>query len=246
LSTHSVSARPDRVRYLLRALAVSLVAGALLLVGGVSPASAAPPRAVTKTPSLGYGDQSSAVAWIQRKLAVRPSSGYFGPKTKSAVKRFQHRHGLPQTGMVGRRTWKALGVRPSSTSRVESQAASRSAAAATRRDAVVLRIAAKQKGKPYRYGATGPGAFDCSGFVGYVYGKAGVKLPRTSGAIRAKAKRITAAQARPGDLVFVQRRGRVSHVAIYAGNGRWWEASNASHPVGRNKAWTRSVSYGRI
>ena len=73
-----------------------------------------------------------------------------------------------------------------------------------------------------------------------------VRLPRTSGAIRAKARRISAAQARPGDLVFVQRHGRVSHVAIYAGNGRWWEASNASRPVGKNKAWTRSVSYGRV
>ena len=222
-----------------------MVAGALLLVGGVSPVAAAPPRAVAKTPTLEYGDQSSAVAWVQRKLNVRPSSGYFGPRTRAAVKRFQHRHGLHRTGRVGNPTWKALGVGPSSASRVASRAPSRRAASTTR-DAAVLRIAAKQKGKPYRYGATGPRAFDCSGFVGYVYGKVGVTLPRTSGAIRAKARRISAAQARPGDLVFVQRRGRVSHVAIYAGNGRWWEASNSSHPVGRNKAWTRSVSYGRI
>ena len=245
MSTLSVSGRPDRVRHLLRALAIALITGALVLIGGVSPVAAAPPRAVTKTPSLEYGDQSVAVRWLQGKLHVRPSSGYFGPRTEAAVKRFQRRSGLPGTGMVGPRTWKALGVRPSSASRVESSAASRSAAT-TRRDALVLRIAAKQKGKPYRYGARGPGSFDCSGFVGYVFSKAGVSLPRTSGAIRAKARRISAAQARPGDLVFVQRHGRVSHVAIYAGNGRWWEASNSSRPVGKNKAWTRSVSYGRI
>jgi cell wall-associated NlpC family hydrolase len=221
-----------------------MVAGALLLVGGVSPVAAALPRGVAKTPTLSYGDHGPAVLWVQRKLHV-PSTGHFGPRTRAAVKRFQHRHDLHRTGRVGNPTWKALGVRPSSASRVTSRATSRSAASTTR-DAAVLRIAAKQKGKPYRYGAKGPRAFDCSGFVGYVYAKVGVTLPRTSGAIRAKARRISAAQARPGDLVFVQRRGHVSHVAIYAGNGRWWEASNASHPVGRNKAWTRSVSYGRI
>jgi peptidoglycan DL-endopeptidase CwlO len=245
LSTLSVSARPHRARNLLRPLTVALIAGALVLIGGVSPVAAAPPRAVTKTPSLEYGDQSVAVSWVQRKLHLSSTSGYYGSRTKAAVKRFQHRSGLPRTGIVGPRTWKALGVRPSATSRVESTVASRSASA-TRRDALVLRIAAKQKGKPYRYGARGPRSFDCSGFVGYVYGKAGVRLPRTSGAIRAKARRISAAQARPGDLVFVQRHGRVSHVAIYAGHGRWWEASNSSRPVGKNKAWTRSVSYGRV
>lgn len=244
MSTLSVSVRPHPVRHLLRALAAALIAGALLLIGGVSPVAAAP-RAVAKTPTLEYGDHSAAVGWVQRKLHVRPSSGHFGPRTRAAVKRFQHRSGLPRTGVVGRRTWKALGVRPSSTSRVESSHASRTAAG-TKRDAAVLRIAAKQKGKPYRYGARGPRSFDCSGFVGFVYSKAGVRLPRTSGAIRAKARRISAAQARPGDLVFVQHHGHVSHVAIYAGHGRWWEASNSSHPVAKNKAWTRSVSYGRV
>jgi cell wall-associated NlpC family hydrolase len=245
LSTLSAHARPhrgQRLSHLGHAVAVFLVAAALVLIGGVSPAVAAQPRAVAKTPTLQYGDHGSAVLWVQRKLNVRPS-GHFGPRTRTAVKRFQHRHGLHRTGRVGYPTWRALGVQPSSTSRVASRS---SRAAAASRDAAVLRIAALQKGKPYRYGATGPRAFDCSGFVGYVYSKAGVKLPRTSGAIRVKARRISAAQARAGDLVFVQHHGRVSHVAIYAGRGLWWEASNASHPVSRNKAWTRSVSYGRI
>ena len=244
MSTLSVLARPDRVRHLLRALAVLVVAVALLLAGGVSPVAAAPPRAVAKTPTLSYGEYSSAVAWVQKKLNVRPNSGYFGPRTKAAVKRFQGRHHLPRSGVVANRTWKALGVWPSSKPAASSGSSRRTAS--SQRDAAVLSIAAKQRGKPYRYGARGPRAFDCSGFVGYVYQKAGVTLPRTSGAIRQKAHRISASQARPGDLVFVQRRGRVSHVAIYAGHGWWWEASNASRPVAKNKAWTRSVSYGRV
>lgn len=248
MSTLSVSARPERLRYLLRALAVAVIAGALLVAGGVSPVSAAPPRAVKNTPTLSYGEYGTAVKWVQKKLHVRPNSGYFGPKTKAAVKRLQRRSDLPRTGVVGNRTWKALAVQPSPKAASRSSKKSSSKKVSTsKRDAKVLRIAARQQGDRYRYGGTGPNAFDCSGFVGYVFRKAGVKLPRTSGAIRQKARRISRAQARPGDLVFVQYRGgRVSHVAIVAGNGKWYEASNPSKPVGKQKAWTRSVSYGRI
>ena len=37
-----------------------------------------------------------------------------------------------------------------------------------------------QVGKPYRYGGRGPDSFDCSGLVAYVYGRAGIKLPRST------------------------------------------------------------------
>jgi peptidoglycan DL-endopeptidase CwlO len=244
LSKLSAVARPDRVRLLLRGLLIALVAAALVLSGGLSPASAAP-RAVKRTPTLSYGDQNMAVKWVQRKLHVRPNSGYFGPKTRAAVKRFQARKDLPRTGVVAYRTWKALGITPAKR-RSSASASSSRPASTSERDRKVLTIAARQKGKPYRYGARGPRAFDCSGFVGYVYRQAGVSLPRSSGAIRQKVRRISASQKRPGDLVFVQRRGHVSHVAIYAGSGMWWEASNSSKPVRKNKAWTRSVSYGRV
>jgi peptidoglycan DL-endopeptidase CwlO len=240
LSTLSAVARPRRLRHLLRALVVAVFAGSLI-VTGISPAAAAP----RSTPTLSYGDQNSAVVWVQKRLHIQPHSGYFGPRTQSAVKSFQHRHHLPRTGVVGKRTWKAFGVRVLAR-KLSARPAHKSHSSSTSRDAKVLRIAAAQKGKPYRYGATGPRAFDCSGFVGYVYRKAGVKLPRTSSAIRQRAHRISAAQVRPGDLVFVQRHGHVSHVAIYAGHNMWWEASNSSHPVGKNRAWTRSVSYGRV
>jgi cell wall-associated NlpC family hydrolase len=37
----------------------------------------------------------------------------------------------------------------------------------------------------------------------------------------------------------------VSHVAIYAGSGAWWEAGSTRSGVGLHKAWSRNVSYGR-
>ena len=52
----------------------------------------------------------------------------------------------------------------------------------------------------------------------------------------------------PGDLVFVYNGGggSIGHVAIYAGNGYWWEAANPEVGVGLHRAWTTNVSYGRI
>jgi cell wall-associated NlpC family hydrolase len=246
MSTHA-SARPSGSRQLVKALLVALATSALLLAGGIAPASAAP-RSVAKTPTLRYGDQSSAVRWVQHRLHVRPNSGYFGPRTLAAVKRFQRGHHIPRTGVVATRTWKALGVRPSA--RAASRSAQRRPApaastATTARDQKVLRLAARQSGKRYRYGGTGPNSFDCSGMVRYVYAHVGVRLPHSSGGIRQKVRRISRASVRPGDLVFVQSHGRVFHVAIYAGRGYWYEASNPRIGIGKHKAWSRSVTYGR-
>lgn len=56
----------------------------------------------------------------------------------------------------------------------DAEAASSSAAA--------LRIAASKKGSPYKYGATGPYRFDCSGLTLYSFKRAGKRLPRTAAA----------------------------------------------------------------
>ena len=109
----------------------------------------------------------------------------------------------------------------------------------------VLYWASTQKGDPYRWGGTGPNSWDCSGFTQWVYGKVGKKLPRTSREQRAATRYISSSQKRPGDLVFVHGSSGVYHVAIYAGNGYWWEATRPGRPLGKNKAWSTRVSYGR-
>ena len=116
----------------------------------------------------------------------------------------------------------------------------------SRSAANVLSIAAAQQGDRYQYGAAGPDAFDCSGFTQYVFGKVGISLPHSSGAQASMARRVSSPQ--PGDLVFVHNGsgGSVSHVAIYAGNGYWYEASNPSTGVGKHRAWSSNVSYGRV
>lgn len=110
----------------------------------------------------------------------------------------------------------------------------------------VLHVAASKKGTPYRYGANGPRAFDCSGFTRWVFGRVGKHLPRTSRAQAAFARHVRTSQRRTGDLVFFRSRGRVYHVGIYAGHNRIWHAPRTGERVHRERIWTRSVSYGRV
>ena len=84
-------------------------------------------------------------------------------------------------------------------------------------------------GAPYRWGATGPNAFDCSGLVSWAYQSSGVSLPRTSRAMSRVGTPVAKADLRPGDLVFFYR--PVSHVGIYLGNGKIVHASSKKYPV---------------
>ncbi|MEP7090538.1 MAG: C40 family peptidase [Nocardioidaceae bacterium] len=110
----------------------------------------------------------------------------------------------------------------------------------------VLHIAASKKGAPYRYGASGPRAFDCSGYTRWVFARVGKRLPRTSRAQARFAHRVTRSHRRLGDLVFFRSHGRVYHVGIYAGRNTIWHAPRSGERVHRERIWTRSVSYGRI
>ncbi|MER7809902.1 MULTISPECIES: C40 family peptidase [Streptomyces] len=121
---------------------------------------------------------------------------------------------------------------------VEAQAAAHSTKA--------LKIAASKKGSPYRYGATGPHRFDCSGLTMYVFKRVGKKLPRTAQQQYNKTRHISASQRRRGDLVFFHWGRGVYHVGIYAGRGRIWHSPKTGSVVRLEKIWTRSVWYGRV
>jgi cell wall-associated NlpC family hydrolase len=72
----------------------------------------------------------------------------------------------------------------------------------SRAAAEAISFARAQLGKPYEWGGTGPGGFDCSGLVMEAWARAGVIIPRTSGAQWAALPHITASELEPGDLVF--------------------------------------------
>lgn len=101
----------------------------------------------------------------------------------------------------------------------------------------ILDEAKDLKGKPYRYGADGPGAFDCAGYVQYVYKQAGTKIGRTSGAQLA-GKSIDKGDKRAGDILVFIRGGIAYHSAIYAGDGEMWEAQRTGTTVGKHDIWS--------
>jgi cell wall-associated NlpC family hydrolase len=110
-----------------------------------------------------------------------------------------------------------------------------------------VRFAAAQAGKPYRYGAEGPAAFDCSGLVTWVFNrKLGRHLPRSSSAQYAASRPIAKRNLRRADLVFFVSGGRVYHVGIYAGRNRIWHAPHSGARVRRDPIWTTSWRAGRV
>jgi peptidoglycan DL-endopeptidase CwlO len=102
-----------------------------------------------------------------------------------------------------------------------------SPAAVTR--AAALDFAMSKIGSPYRYGASGPNAFDCSGLVSWAFKKAGKSLPRTSRAMSKVGTPVSRGELQPGDLVFFYK--PVSHVGIYIGDGKIVHASTRKSPV---------------
>ncbi|MGW7468478.1 C40 family peptidase [Streptomyces xantholiticus] len=118
--------------------------------------------------------------------------------------------------------------------------------AVTSHASAALKVAASKEGAPYRFGATGPSRFDCSGLTLYSYKKAGKSLPRTAQQQYHRTRHISPANRKRGDLVFFHWGGAVYHVGIYAGHGKIWHSPKTGDVVRLAKIWTRSVKYGRV
>lgn len=100
-------------------------------------------------------------------------------------------------------------------------------------------------GTRYIWGGTTPRGFDCSGYVQFLYRRAGINLPRTSQQQARVVKRINVRDARPGDLVFWQSRSNVYHVGISLGNGNFISALRPGMGVQINRM-SRPTFAGRL
>lgn len=92
-------------------------------------------------------------------------------------------------------------------------------------------IAMDQVGTPYRYGGAGPSGFDCSGLVHYSYRQAGKMLPRTTGQLWDHTVSVSRADLRAGDLLFFRIDGKMQHVGMYVGNGKFVHAPSSGRQV---------------
>jgi hypothetical protein len=92
-------------------------------------------------------------------------------------------------------------------------------------------FALQQRGKPYRWGAEGPDAYDCSGLTWAAWRAAGVAIPRTAAGQLADLPSVRG-QLQPGDLVIYRTDGPSRrHVAMVVGRGRMVEALGRHVPV---------------
>jgi len=83
--------------------------------------------------------------------------------------------------------------------------------------AQAVRFALKQVGKPYVYGAAGPGSYDCSGLTMAAWASAGVSLPHSAADQYNYGHHVSFSQLEPGDLLFYY--SPIGHVTIYIGDG---------------------------
>lgn len=92
-------------------------------------------------------------------------------------------------------------------------------------------VAMQQVGAPYRYGGHTPRGFDCSGLVHYSYANAGLAVPRTTSGLWSSLAPIEGRQMRVGDLLFFNIEGKMSHVGLYLGDGRFVHAPSSGKVV---------------
>jgi peptidoglycan DL-endopeptidase CwlO len=246
--------RPSKISRISRQpLNIGMAAGVAgtVAVTGTLVASAAPvPTAASETKRVSVSPAASLATISKDHAAQRALEAQFDAQRAAAAKKAKAaaakkaKAAAAKKAAAKRAALRAAEARKKAASRSNSFA--RTDERMSRSAANVLSIAAAQSGDRYVHGGSGPDSFDCSGFTQYVFGKVGISLPHSSGAQRSMARRISSPQ--PGDLVFVHNGGggSVSHVAIYAGNGYWYEASNPSTGVGKHRAWSSNVSYGRV
>ncbi|MET7751723.1 NlpC/P60 family protein [Micromonospora sp. NPDC005367] len=109
---------------------------------------------------------------------------------------------------------------------------------------VAVKFACAQIGKPYVWGADGPGSYDCSGLMLAAWAKAGVSLPHNAAQQRRVTKTVSRADLRPGDLVFYY--SDLHHVGMYVGGGWVVHASQAGVPIKMKKVDDGPIhSFGR-
>jgi cell wall-associated NlpC family hydrolase len=107
--------------------------------------------------------------------------------------------------------------------------------------AAVVAFALAQVGKSYRKGASGPGAWDCSGLTQAAYARVGVRLPHNADAQRRYGRPVSRGELRPGDLVLWS-----GHVGIALDSTWMVAAANSREGVVRQRIYGTPTAYRRL
>ena len=159
-------------------------------------------QTVFASPTLQEGSHGHDVLLLQKKLlavgySISSVDGVYGAETERAVAEFQRDNKIRITGIVNNATWRALqkakkvkwGIDvPKPTPRKSNEtlkskgplAPNNTPILARSKVGALLQTARSYIGVPYQFGGTTPQAFDCSGYLQYVFAKNGINIPRTA------------------------------------------------------------------
>jgi len=181
------------------------------------PVKQTPEKSVYKVGDKGWKIKQ-AQQYLQ-KLGFEPGEmdGRFTKATRKAIRKFQKKYNLKETGNLDNATYEEL--------KWQAEAKEYGGNVASTK---ILKTAAQYKGVPYVFGGTTPRGFDCSGYVQFVFAKHGIRLTRTADTQAKEGKFVSKKNLKPGDLVFFTTyEPGASHVGIYAGNQKFWNATSS-------------------
>jgi cell wall-associated NlpC family hydrolase len=181
------------------------------------PVKPEPEKSVYKVGDKGWKIKQ-AQQYLQ-KLGFEPgeTDGRFTKATRKAIRKFQKKYNLKETGNLDNATYEEL--------KWQTEVKEYGGNVASTK---ILKTAAQYKGVPYVFGGTTPRGFDCSGYVQFVFAKHGIRLTRTADTQAKEGKFVSKKNLKPGDLVFFTTyEPGASHVGIYAGNQKFWNATSS-------------------
>lgn len=114
------------------------------------------------------------------------------------------------------------------------------------RGAAVVATAKTQIGKPYKYGASGPNSYDCSGYTQWVFGKYNQRLPHSATGQGKYGKSIGKSAAKPGDLLLFGSSGSYHHSAVYVGSGKMIDSAKPGTKITVRNIWSDSYTVRRL
>ncbi len=239
---HKIHTRRSRHRHhrALKALLTPLAVG-LLIAASQLPAAA--------SPTLQQGSHGHEVMVLQQKLnsigyKIKSMDGIYGAETERAVAEFQRDQKIRITGIVNNATWRALkkakprawGADVPKPEKKDKPAHSKGPLAPNGQTILpqskvqpLIDTAKSYIGVPYQFGGTTPKAFDCSGYLQYIFNKQGINIPRTADeqyklGLRTKSSK----ELVPGDLVFFETYEKgASHCGLYLGSGEFIHTSSS-------------------
>ena len=195
------------------------------------------------SPTLKLNSHGHNVLLLQQKLKsigydITSTDGVFGTETERAVTEFQRDQNIKITGIVTNTTWRALKNAKQRTWESSSTHSQPLKGISVPYNTLILdketaasliSTAKKYIGTPYAFGGTTPKGFDCSGYLQYIFARAGISIPRLADDQYHLGKSTKSVkQLVPGDLVFFSTyEPGASHCGLYLGDGKFIHASSS-------------------